>query len=115
VVQEEVDGFIVNRVLGAASGEAFSLLDEGVARVEDIDLAVRNGLGWPMGPFQLADFSGLDVVLGVRRDRQRRGGGSDDATVRILQRLVDAGRLGRKSGSGFYDYSGDEPSPLPLP
>jgi 3-hydroxybutyryl-CoA dehydrogenase len=115
VVEEEVDGFIVNRVLGAASGEAFSLLDEGVARVEDIDLAVRNGLGWPMGPFQLADFSGLDVVLGVRRDRQRRGGGSDDATVRILQRLVDAGRLGRKSGSGFYDYSGDEPSPLPLP
>jgi 3-hydroxybutyryl-CoA dehydrogenase len=116
VVEREVDGFIVNRVLGAASGEAFSLLDEGVARVEDIDLAVRSGLGWPMGPFELADFSGLDVVLGVRRDREERGGAQGtDATVRILERLVQAGRLGRKSGSGFYEYSGDTPRPLPLP
>jgi 3-hydroxybutyryl-CoA dehydrogenase len=116
VVEHEVDGFIVNRVLGAASGEAFSLLDEGVASVADIDLAVRSGLGWPMGPFQLADFSGLDVVLGVRRDKQdREATPSADATVRILERLVGAGRLGRKSGSGFYDYSGDSPRALPLP
>jgi 3-hydroxybutyryl-CoA dehydrogenase len=116
VVEREVDGFIVNRVLGAASREAFSLLDEGVASIEDIDLAVRSGLGWPMGPFQLADFSGLDVVLGVRRDRyEREGHGGDDATVRILGRLVEAGRLGRKSGAGFYDYSGDTPVALPLP
>ena len=115
VVEREVDGFIVNRVLGAASGEAFSLLDEGVARVEDIDLAVRSGLGWPMGPFELADFSGLDVVLGVRRDRQVRVGAEADATVRVLERLVAAGRLGRKSGAGFYEYSGDTPAPLPLP
>ena len=116
VVEREVDGFIVNRVLGAASGEAFTLLDEGVARVEDIDLAVRSGLGWPMGPFELADFSGLDVVLGVRRDREERGGArGSDATVRILERLVGAGRLGRKSGAGFYEYSGETPRPLPLP
>ena len=116
VVEREIDGFIVNRVLGAASGEAFSLLDEGVARFEDIDLAVRSGLGWPMGPFQLADFSGLDVVLGVRRDREQRTGATgSDATVRVLERLVAAGRLGRKSGSGFYEYSGDAPTPLPLP
>ena len=116
VVEREVDGFIVNRVLGAASGEAFTLLDEGVARVQDIDLAVRSGLGWPMGPFELADFSGLDVVLGVRRDREARNGATGtDATARILERLVAAGRLGRKSGAGFYDYSGDKPTPLPLP
>ncbi len=116
VVDREIDGFIVNRVLGAASREAFTLLDDGVASVADIDTATRAGLNWPMGPFQLADFSGLDVVLGVRRDRlMREGHHGDDATVRILERLVAEGRLGRKSGRGFYDYKSDPPAPLPLP
>ncbi|MBV9100133.1 MAG: 3-hydroxyacyl-CoA dehydrogenase family protein [Candidatus Dormibacteraeota bacterium] len=116
VVEREIDGFIVNRVLGAASREAFTLLAEGVASVADIDTAARTGLNWPMGPFQLADFSGLDVVLGVRRDRLlREGHAGDDHTVRILQSLVDAGRLGRKSGRGFYDYAEDPPAALPLP
>ena len=115
VVEREVDGFIVNRVLGAASREAFALLDEGVATVTDIDVAARTGLNWKLGPFELADFSGLDVVLGVRRDRLLREHQSgDDATVRVLQRLVDQGRLGRKSGRGFYDYSTTPPSPIPL-
>jgi 3-hydroxybutyryl-CoA dehydrogenase len=116
VVEREVDGFIVNRVLGAASREAFALLDEGVASVADIDIAARSGLNWKLGPFELADFSGLDVVLGVRRDRLNREQlAGDDATVRILQRLVDEGRLGRKSGKGFYDYSTTPPRPLPVP
>src|ERR1700736_1320834 len=116
VVEREIDGFIVNRVLAAASREAFALLSDGVASVEDIDTAARTGLNWPMGPFELADFSGLDVVLGVRRDRvQRDGEAGDDATVRILEALVSAGRLGRKSGRGFYDYSADPPARLPLP
>src|SRR6202030_3724570 len=61
VVEKEIDGFIVNRILGSASREAFSLLQGGVASAEDIDVAVRKGLNWPMGPFQLADFSGLDT------------------------------------------------------
>jgi len=116
VVEREIDGFIVNRVLGAASREAFSLLADGVAGVEDIDTAVRAGLNWPMGPFQLSDFSGLDTVLGVRRDRMlREHQPGDEATVTILERLVADGRLGRKSGRGFYDYSTDPPTPLPLP
>ena len=72
VVEKEIDGFIVNRILGAASREAFSLLKGGVASAEDIDIAVRKGLNWPMGPFQLADFSGLDTVLTIRRDRMER-------------------------------------------
>ncbi|MBV8085222.1 MAG: 3-hydroxyacyl-CoA dehydrogenase family protein, partial [Chloroflexi bacterium] len=115
IVEREIDGFIVNRVLGAASREAFSLLHEGVASVQDIDVAVRSGLNWPMGPFQLADFSGLDTVLGVRRDRMlREHEPGDEATVEILEGLVGQGRLGRKSDRGFYDYSTDPPTPLPL-
>ena len=115
-VEREIDGFIVNRILGSASREAFTLLDEGVASVEAIDTAVRLGLGWPLGPFQLTDFSGVDTVLRVRRDRLLRDGHrGDDATVRILERLEAAGRLGRKSGRGFYDYTGETPAVLPLP
>jgi len=116
VIEREIDGFVVNRILGALSREAFALLADGVASVQDIDTAARAGLNWPMGPFQLADFSGLDTVLGVRRDRMlREHEPGDEATVTILQSLVSAGRLGRKSGRGFYDYSTDPPSPLPLP
>jgi 3-hydroxybutyryl-CoA dehydrogenase len=116
VVTQEIDGFIVNRILGSASREAFSLLQGGVASAEDIDVAVRKGLNWPMGPFQLADFSGLDTVLTIRRDRMERDHApADVATVAILERMVAAGRLGRKSGRGFYDYAADPPMPLPLP
>jgi 3-hydroxybutyryl-CoA dehydrogenase len=116
LVEKEIDGFIVNRILGSASREAFSLLQGGVASAEDIDIAVRKGLNWPMGPFQLADFSGLDTVLTIRRDRMERDHAPGDvATVAILERMVGAGRLGRKSGRGFYDYAVDPPAPLPPP
>jgi 3-hydroxybutyryl-CoA dehydrogenase len=116
VVEKEIDGFIVNRILGSASREAFSLLEGGVASAEDIDVAVRKGLNWPMGPFQLADFSGLDTVLTIRRDRMERDHAPGDvATVSILERMVNAGRFGRKNGRGFYDYAVDPPAPLPLP
>ena len=116
VVEREIDGLIVNRILGAASREAFTLLADAVATAEDIDTAVRTGLNWPMGPFELADFSGLDTVLGVRRDRMaREREPGDEATVAVLERLVAAGRLGRKSGRGFYDYATDPPTPLALP
>ncbi len=116
VVAKEIDGFIVNRILGSASREAFSLLEGGVASAEDIDVAVRKGLNWPMGPFQLADFSGLDTVLTIRRDRMERDHAPGDvATVSILERMVGAGRFGRKNGRGFYDYAVDPPAPLPLP
>jgi len=116
VIQHEIDGFVVNRILGAYSREAFLLLAERVASVADIDTAARAGLNWPMGPFQLADLSGVDTVLNVRRDRMlREHQPGDEATVAILEGLVAAGRLGRKSGQGFYDYSQDPPRPLPLP
>lgn len=116
VIEREIDGFVVNRILGAYSREAFVLLAEGVASVADIDTAARAGLNWPLGPFQLADLSGIDTVLNVRRDRmQREHEPGDAATVAILERLVSAGRLGRKTRRGFYDYATDPPEPLPLP
>lgn len=116
VIEKEIDGFVVNRILGAASREAFSLLTGGFASFSDIDVAVKAGLNWPMGPFMLADFSGLDTVLNVRRDRASRGNDPGDlATVELLEKLVADGRLGRKAGRGFYDWSTTPPTPLPLP
>ena len=116
LIEKEIHPILVLRPASAASREAFSLLTDGVASVEDIDAAVRLGLNWPMGPFQLADFSGLDTVLNVRRDRYQQGGQpGDKATVDLLERLVADGRLGRKSGRGFYDWSTTPPAPLPLP
>jgi len=116
VIEKEIDGFVVNRILGAASREAFSLLTGGFASFQDIDTAVRAGLNWPMGPFMLADFSGLDIALGVRRDRMSRSSTPGDvAAVALLEKLVGAGRVGRKAGRGFYDWSTTPPTPLPLP
>lgn len=116
VIEKEIDGFVVNRILGAASREAFTLLTGGFASFADIDTAVRAGLNWPMGPFMLADFSGLDTVLNVRRDRAgRTGEPGDRAAVELLEKLVGDGRLGRKAGRGFYDWSTAPPTPLPLP
>lgn len=115
LIERETDGFVVNRILGAASREAFTLLAGGVADAADIDTAVKLGLNWKMGPFELADFSGLDTVLNVRRDRaQTDGQEGDRTTVALLERLVAAGRLGRKSGRGFYDWSTTPPRPLPI-
>src|SRR5258708_391471 len=96
LIEREIDGFVVNRVLGASSREAFTLLADGVASAQDIDAAVKMGMNWPMGPFELSDFSGLDTVLNVRRDRlEQEGMPGDRATVEVLQRMAGAGRLGR--------------------
>ena len=102
LLKKEIWGFIVNRVLFAAAEEAMRLLEGGYASAEDIDIAVQRGLNWPMGPFHLLDFSGLDVFYGAMQDRHRLGEGSEGPEV--LRNLVEAGRLGRKTGRGFFDY-----------
>ena len=102
LLNKEIWGFIVNRVLFAASEEAMHLLEGGYASAEDIDIAVQKGLNWPMGPFHLLDFSGLDIFYGAMKDRHRQGEGSDAPAV--LRKLVEEGNLGRKTGRGFFEY-----------
>jgi len=104
VLKREIDGFIVNRILHAATQEAYRLLDAGVASFEDIDTAVEKGLNWPMGPFRLGDFSGLDVTYNARLHMFKT---TDDERYRPspqLEAKVKAGKLGRKTGEGWYTY-----------
>jgi len=104
LINKEIDGFIVNRILHAATQEAYRLLDAGVASFEDIDLAVEKGLNWPMGPFRLGDFSGLDVTYNARLHMYRTTGEERFRPSPQLEAKVKAGKLGRKTGEGWYRY-----------
>lgn len=104
VIQREIYGLLVNRILGAIKREAFWLAEEGYASPEDIDRAVKLGLNHPMGPFELSDFSGLDVFYYASLQRYLETGDEQDKPPRILEEKVRAGHLGRKTGKGFYDY-----------
>jgi len=104
LINKEIDGFIVNRILHAATQEAYRLLDAGVASFEDIDTAVEKGLNWPLGPFRLGDFSGLDVTYNARLHMYRSSGEARFRPSPQLEAKVKAGKLGRKSGEGWYKY-----------
>jgi 3-hydroxybutyryl-CoA dehydrogenase len=104
LLNKEIDGFIVNRILHAATQEAYRLLDAGVASFEDIDTAVEKGLNWPMGPFRLGDFSGLDVTYNARLHMYRTTGDERYRPSPQLEAKVKAGELGRKTGRGWYVY-----------
>ncbi|GAC1510928.1 MAG: 3-hydroxyacyl-CoA dehydrogenase family protein [Candidatus Dormibacteraceae bacterium] len=104
LVNKEIDGFIVNRILHAATQEAYRLLDAGIASFEDIDTAVEKGLNWPMGPFRLGDFSGLDVTYNARLHMFTTTGDERFRPSPQLEAKVKAGKLGRKTGEGWYSY-----------
>jgi 3-hydroxybutyryl-CoA dehydrogenase len=104
LLNKEIDGFIVNRILHAATQEAYRLLDAGIATFEDIDTAVEKGLNWPLGPFRLGDFSGLDVTYKARLHMYRSTGDERYRPSAQLEAKVNAGKLGRKTGEGWYKY-----------
>jgi 3-hydroxybutyryl-CoA dehydrogenase len=101
---KESPGFVVNRLLVPMMNEAFNLLMEGVATPEDIDKAMKLGTNMPMGPFELADYTGLDIGLDVMEVLHRETGDPKFRPSPLLRKYVRAGRLGRKSGRGVYEY-----------
>jgi 3-hydroxybutyryl-CoA dehydrogenase len=104
LLHKEIYGFLVNRFLQATRQEALKLLDMGVASPEDIDLAVRNGLGYPMGPFQLLDLTGVDLAYHVGMEKYRESGDPADRPSPTVVEKFTKGEFGKKVGKGFYDY-----------
>jgi 3-hydroxybutyryl-CoA dehydrogenase len=106
VVIRESPGFITSRINAMIGNEAFYMLQEGIASAEDIDKALRLGLNHPLGPFELVDLVGLDVRLNILEYLHKTLGEKYRPSP-LLAQYVKAGRLGRKSGRGVYDYGGD--------
>ncbi len=111
VISKDVPGFIVNRINAAFRNEAYRCMEEGVATIEDIDKAIKFGLNHPMGPFELADFVGLDVGFNVASTLYAGYKDARFAPNATLEKLNISGDLGRKTGKGWYDYSSGEKKP----
>jgi 3-hydroxybutyryl-CoA dehydrogenase len=107
-------GFIVNRLLVPYMLDAIRAHEQGIGSIEDIDTGMKAGASHPMGPLTLADFVGLDTLASIATVMHEAYGEERFAAPPTLEKLVSAGHYGRKSGSGFYDYSGERPTPADL-
>jgi len=105
IVVKDQAGFIVNHLLFPYLNNAVRLLEQGVASRDDIDAAMRGGCNFPLGPFALLDLVGLDTSVAILDALYEEFRDPHYAAVPLLRRMVTAGRLGRKSGRGFYDYA----------
>ena len=103
--KKETPGFIVNRMLAALTDEAYQLYDEGIADFKDIDIAIKKGLNHPLGPFELSDYSGLDIHYYAKLKIFNETNNPKDYPKEFLEEKVKKGELGVKSGKGFYDYN----------
>ena len=106
-VQRDIPGFVMNRIFSAAFREAVDLVDRGIVNPEDVDVGMRLGYGWNAGPFEIADNAGLDTCARVGQTMKTLGAGHLAPSSSLIERMVAEGRLGRKSGKGFYRYSAD--------
>ena len=114
IAAKDNSGFVVNLLLVPYMLDAIRQLERGVASIEDIDTGMQLGCGYPMGPFVLCDFVGIDTLYKISEimfDEYRE---ERYAPPPLLKRIVAMGRYGRKTGMGFYDWSGDEPVALPV-
>ena len=109
VLKKETPGFIVNRMLAALVDEAFQLYKVGVASFEDIDIAIEKGLNHPLGPYRLADYSGLDIHYYAKLKIAEETGDPSLGPPDFITKRVLEGNLGVKTGKGFYDYSKNPP------
>jgi 3-hydroxybutyryl-CoA dehydrogenase len=103
---KETPGFLVNRILGRMLAEAYACYEEGIASPKDIDLAMKAGAGMPMGPLELSDMIGIDVIWHLTKHLKESGAAGPPKPVTIIDQLYHAGRLGKKTGRGFHDYTG---------
>jgi 3-hydroxybutyryl-CoA dehydrogenase len=114
VEAKDASGFIVNRLLVPYMLDAIRSLEQGLGSIEDIDRAMVLGTGYPMGPFTLGDFVGLDTLFRIAEIMYEEYAETRFAPPPLLRRMVTLGRFGRKAGHGFYSYDGDRPVPMKL-
>ncbi len=106
-VKKDSPGFIVNRIMIPHMIEAIKIVEEGIASIQDVDIAVKNGLNYPMGPFELMDLTGVDIAYFVAEYLHKELNKELKwASPNLLKTMIRANRLGRKTGGGWYDYSG---------
>ncbi len=106
-VLKDIPGFVMNRIFGAAFRECVDLVADGIASPEDIDIGMRLGYGWNIGPFEIADNAGLDTFARVGETMLALGEDHLVARSDLIMKMVEDGRLGKKVGKGFYRYTDD--------
>lgn len=104
-VKRDSAGFIVNRIMIPHMIEAIKIVEEGIASIQDVDTAVKNGLNYPMGPFELMDLTGIDIAYFVNEYLHKELNKELKwVSPNLLKTMIRAGKLGRKTGGGWYDY-----------